>query len=108
REYHSGETLAIEPALVDTLLEQMQAHGQMTGDPGSPPADAPTQATPSAGGHIETAFLQLVLSRIWTATRDAGSRTLSLQTLNDMGGALTIVNTHVKRVMDGLNDRERE
>ncbi len=60
------------------------------------------------GDQIETAFLQLVLRRIWAETINLNLHTLSLKTLNDMGGALKIVNTHVRNVMDALPETQRE
>ena len=57
---------------------------------------------------IEAPYLQLVMRRLWELERSRGHRSLRLQTLYDLGGASTIVRTHVDRALDGLADSDRE
>ena len=98
--------IAIEPVLVNALLEEMQAGDAVAGEQETITATGRSQRhAPSS--HIETAFLQLVLNRIWVETRARNSDTLSLATLRDLGGALTIVNSHVKNVLDKLSDTQQ-
>jgi TPR repeat protein len=51
---------------------------------------------------IETAFLQLVLERIWDEERAVNSNILRLDTYKRLGGAHQIVQTHLDRVMNEL------
>ncbi len=57
---------------------------------------------------IETPFLQMVLTRLWDEETQAGSRTLRLSTLTQLGGVERIVRTHLDSVMEKLSSSERE
>ncbi|MGH3802358.1 MAG: hypothetical protein ACRDTD_19935, partial [Pseudonocardiaceae bacterium] len=59
-------------------------------------------------GDIETPFLQLVLTRLWDSERATGSSCLRQRTLDDLGGAQTIVQTHLDKVMAGLFPAQRD
>jgi len=61
-----------------------------------------TQATASEDARIEPAHLQLVMSRLWDAETTAGSSALRVSTLEEQGGAATIVRTHLQSTMDSL------
>ena len=52
---------------------------------------------------IETPYLQLVMTHIWAYEMSARSRTLRLSTLKTLGGAETIVRTHLDSVMNRLS-----
>jgi len=56
---------------------------------------------------IETPFLQLVLERLWQADVQAGPRKMRLETYRRLGGAQTIVSSHLGDVMQRLNRREQ-
>jgi conflict system STAND superfamily ATPase/FHA domain-containing protein len=56
---------------------------------------------------IETPFLQLVLERLWQADVQAGPRKMRLETYRRLGGAQTIVSSHLGDVMHRLNGREQ-
>jgi WD40 repeat protein len=75
----TGEHVDVEPELVDAILEEV-----------------------STGGRVEAPYLQLVLERIWQAERAAGSSTLRLRTLREVGGAATIVSDHVGAALAAL------
>jgi len=81
-----SEPFAVEPALVEAVLEQV-GRGET-----------------DAVGRVETTYLQLVMRRLWEVESAAGSRTLRLQTLRDLGGAQAIIATHLDRAMDDPGD----
>ena len=85
----------IEPELVEEILSQVLA-GQVTASDSSGLGSAAGSASEN---RIETAFLQLVLTRLWSEESRAGSRTLRLETLSKIGGAGSIVQKHVADVM---------
>src|SRR5207248_10164313 len=64
-----------------------------------------------AGPHVDeiaAPYLQLVMTRLWETEMGDDSRTLHLATLTQLGGAQTIVRTHVDRALSGMpaNDRD--
>jgi Novel STAND NTPase 1/WD domain, G-beta repeat len=98
----SEEAVAVEPALVDAVLEQVQTGNVVIGQTGRGGVDA-------SGGtdRVETPFLQLVLERIWNEEAAAGSRALQRATLDRLGGAGRIVRTHLDAAMEALSDDEK-
>jgi flagellar basal body-associated protein FliL len=93
--YPEGGSYQIEPELTEEILRQVQA-GQVTASESAGLGSAAGRASES---RIETAFLQLVLTRLWWEEARAGSRTLRLETLSKIGGAGSIVQKHVGDVM---------
>jgi WD40 repeat protein len=59
-------------------------------------------------GRIEAPYLQLVMERLWEAERVNESRTLSLATLERLGGAAEIVRSHLAEALEKLSPGERE
>jgi hypothetical protein len=57
---------------------------------------------------IETPFLQLILTKLWTEEAEAGSPILRLSTFERLGGAQTIARTHLDHVMEELGPNEQE
>jgi CHASE2 domain-containing sensor protein len=96
----------IEPALVEAVLDQVRA-GQvtLTSDGGNLGYGADDGA---GGDEIETPYLQLVMKRLWQAEVDADSSMLRLATLEQLGGAVAIVKTHLDAALNDLSDNERE
>jgi CHASE2 domain-containing sensor protein len=92
----------IEPALVDAVLEEVRRGRVTIGD------DAPAGAATGDGVRVETAYLQLVMQRIWDEESTAGSRLLRVETLRRLGGAGTIVRAHVDDALTGMPDAERD
>jgi Novel STAND NTPase 1 len=96
--------MSLEPGLIEILLNQVHTgHVQMT-----PEGTAPNGLTSHAPaledlGNIETPYLQLVLTRLWDSERATGSSSLRQSTLDELGGAQTIVQTHLDTVMAGLS-----
>lgn len=112
-----GKIYTIEPALVDEILNQVQAGNVVVSESSGVGA---TRTRPK-DVRIETAYLQLVLTKLWeeeqrrwkqqppTAAEIAPTVTLHLATLRDLGGAANIVKNHVNSVMDELaSKRERD
>jgi CHASE2 domain-containing sensor protein len=103
-EHRAADTprFEIEPALVDAVLEQVQRGRVTIGDEGAPEVGAGGPA------RVETAYLQLVMKRLWDEEISAGSHQLRLETLRRLGGADTIVHGHLDDVMDELPGDQRD
>ena len=81
-----GPAVTLEPRLVDAVLDEI---AQM-----SPDGDADS---------VETPFLQLVMDRLWDETAARGLRELRAETLDDLGGAESIVRAHLERSLTHLD-----
>jgi CHASE2 domain-containing sensor protein len=92
----------VETALVDAVLEQVRRGRVSIGDGGAPNVGATGPA------RVETAYLQLVMKRLWDEEIAAGSQRLRLETLHRLGGADTIVHGHLDQVMDKLPADQRD
>ncbi|HEY1515221.1 MAG TPA: WD40 repeat domain-containing protein [Solirubrobacteraceae bacterium] len=98
---------SIEPALVETVLDEVRAghvHLEHTGRG----AVVPSNGQATAAEKIETPYLQLVMTTLWERERSAGSHTLRLSTLKDLGGAQEIVRNHLNAALAGLSPEERD
>jgi WD40 repeat protein len=102
--------VGIEPALVDsvlagitsrTLLGDARASGGAEGDA------AGADGAPHEHG-VETPYLQLVIDRLWEATRAKGERLLTDATLTELGGPAEIVRGHLERAMEGLTPDDQD
>ncbi len=100
-----GFRVGVESALVDEVVAQVRT-GQVVLDRDGRRAVA-NGATPREA-RVETPYLQLVLTRLWDEEMRAGSRTLRLATLEDLGGAERIVRTHLDEAMAALPAREQD
>jgi hypothetical protein len=96
--------MAIEPELVAAVLRDVQTESVQFAETGSGTLDAGS----SAGGRIETPYLQLVMTRLWEREVAEGSTTLRLGTLLSEGGAAEIVRTHLDRVMQQFTPEEQD
>lgn len=95
------QAYAVEPALVETVIDQVRTGNVGIGVSGAAvPIGSPDQ--------IETPYLQLVLLRLWDAEVAQGSRVLRLETLERLGGAERIVRTHLDDAMGLLSATEQE
>jgi WD40 repeat protein len=81
-------------AVLDAAATRPESEGE--GENGSLPA----------GDEIEAPFLQLVMDRLWRAT-DSGARTLTKETLDGLGGAQRIVETHIVDALGSLTPPEQ-
>jgi hypothetical protein len=103
--YHStGSTITIDDDLVRSVVEQVRA-GQLTLSELSGSGRARTD---ESGNRVETAFLQLVMTRLWDQEMKAGSCRLRLETFTGLGGAKRIVQSHLENVMSGFPDDLQE
>jgi WD40 repeat protein len=103
RRHGNGSRVAVEPELVEAVLEQIRAGDVVIGDAGRGVVVQGNDAL-----HIETPYLQLVMTRLWEEERRAGSNVLRLETLNRLGGAKRIIQTHLDATMSRLPPGERE
>jgi len=99
----SGDpSVAIEPELVEAVLDQVAVGRLALGGLPAGPVDA------GRADRIEAPYLQLVMQQLWETEREQGSRTLRLQTLNELGGAETIVRTHFDDAVEALDSTGRD
>jgi hypothetical protein len=98
-----GEEVAIEPELVDLVLDDVTAGRLDFAEAGRGAA-----AGTVPDGRIETPYLQLVMQRLWQAERGAGSSTLRAATLRELGGAEQIVHDQLRGALDALSPAEQE
>jgi CHASE2 domain-containing sensor protein len=92
----------IEAALVDAVVDQVRRGRVHVGHDGLPEVGA------TAPDRVETAYLQLVMKRLWEEEMAGGSRSLRLGTLKRLGGADTIVHAHLDDVLDDLPADQRD
>jgi WD40 repeat protein len=98
------DRMSIEPGLITTLLDQVRTGSvRVAPEDTAPDRFAANGPASDDRGDIETPYLQLVLTRLWEQERATGSSCLRQSTLEDLGGAQTIVQTHLDNVMAGLS-----
>jgi hypothetical protein len=100
-EEHPHDQMTIEPGLVDAVIDQVATGRIALGRTGAGAAGAGSEG-------VETPFLQLVLERLWQEERSAGSHTLTLATLERLGGAAEMVRNHLDVRMRRLSRRKRD
>jgi hypothetical protein len=105
-EHHlaKSEHVAIEPQLVEAVLDQVRVGNVQLGQIGAGAIDA----SGARESRIEAPYLQLVLTRIWEEESAVGSHTLRLETLDRLGGAERIVPAHLGAAMAELSPAERD
>jgi WD40 repeat protein len=97
----------IEPGLVDMVLDEL-GPSQFVLDGGGRGRVSGANGDRRPGGEIAAPYLQLVMKRLWETEAARGSRILRRATLEELGGAQTIVRTHVDRALDDLPEQDRE
>jgi WD40 repeat protein len=97
----------IEPGLVDMVLDEL-GPSQFVLDGGGRGRVSGSNGDRRSGGEIAAPYLQLVMKRLWETEAAKGSRTLRRATLEELGGAQTIVRTHVDRALGDLPEEDRE
>lgn len=93
----------IEQPLVEAVLDQVRIGQVLWSGSGRG-----TVELEGDGDQIETPYLQLVMTRLWDEETLAGSRSLRLQTLEKLGGAKSIVRTHLDNTMSALFPAEQD
>lgn len=104
--FHHESPVSIDTELVDAVLNQVKTDEVVLGAGGRGAIEKESNQ-PTADERIETSYLQLVMTRLWQEEIGAGSRTLRLTTLETLGGAKRIVQTHVDAVMKRLKPDEQ-
>ena len=99
----TGETVIVEPALVERVLDEVGA-GQIE------PALGGLGAVDGAenGARIEAPYLQLVMQRLWDEDHAVGSTTLRAATVDRLGGAQHIVEEHLEGAMAKLTAEQKD
>ena len=99
----TGETVSIEPALVERVLDEVGT-GQIE------PALGGLGAVDAVenGVRIEAPYLQLVMQRLWDEEHQGGSTTLRAETVDRLGGAQHIVEEHLEGAMAELTPEQKD
>jgi WD40 repeat protein len=97
----------IEPGLVDAVLDQLRPD-QFASEQGGVGRLAEGNGAGPARDEVAAPYLQLVMKRLWDTELAKRSRKLRLETLEELGGAQTIVRTHVDWALGSLTDEDRE
>jgi WD40 repeat protein len=104
--------IEIEPALVSAVLQQLSRPEDVALDPSDTGVIVHGDGS-DMSGEIAAPYLQLVMKRLWDtelerrASEDEPVR-LRLETLTELGGAGTIVTTHVDRALGDLSGDDRD
>lgn len=101
------QAMGIEPELVDAVLKQIRAGQVSLGEGGKGVIKTDTRVGPDKV-QIETPYLQLVMTRLWEEEKRKGSNSLRRRTLDHLGGAESMVRTHVGNVMNALPHTDQE
>ena len=105
--HRDEQPVEIEPALVDAVLGQLRPDLFVLDQTGKGRLDGPNGAGPHRD-EVAAPYLQLVMERLWEeAEVGQGPRKLRLATLEQLGGAQTIVRTHVDRALSDLPPDDR-
>jgi WD40 repeat protein len=102
-----GRPFTVEPALVDAVLEELRP-GQVMFETTTQGGIGMRSGPEGEEVRVETAFLQLVMTRLWDVEMEAGSRTLRVESLERLGGAQRIVRNHLDEAMGGLSAQDQE
>lgn len=99
---YKNKEVSIEDDLINAILDQVRiGQVQVTDTAGSGEAEGENKHD-----QIEEPFLQLVMTRLWEGERRAKSYVLRYNTLKQLGGAQTIVRTHLDSQMKKLQGSE--
>ena len=92
----------LEPGLVEAVLD-----AATIGRLALVRSGGETEALGDGQQQVEAPFLQLVMERLWRATADAGSHSLSLAGLAALGGPQQIVENHLLEALGALTPNEQ-
>ena len=103
----TGQEISVEPSLVEAVLEQVET----TGPDILRETDRGTKETGSRSTSeetfIEAPYLQLVMTHLWNEEMRISSQSLRWETLERLGKARRIVETHLEAVMREFKWRQR-
>lgn len=91
-----------QPELVNAVLKQIKTGQVRLSGVGQGVIETETKQS-TATTHIETPYLQMVMTRLWSEEMKKGSRQLRLETLDILGGAEQIVKEHLDASMNELS-----
>ena len=97
--------IVIEPELVAAVLDQVGRGQVVARESEQAPESRPDR---DDAMRVETTYLQLVMSRLWDEEMAAGSRLLRLETLERLGGAQTIIGTHLDQSISQLSPEQQD
>lgn len=103
---HPGDPVTIEPALVERVLEDVEAGKVVVGQAGAGAVEGPPVGASQSA--IETSHLQIVMARLWSEEVSTGSGALRVATLDRLGGAAEIVRSHLDRELTSLSESEQD
>jgi uncharacterized RDD family membrane protein YckC len=92
----AGAPIIVEPALTEEVLNQVGSDTDSVAD------GIPGGAGSSASALIDSSYLQVVMTRLWSEEQVAGSTILRLETLRQLGNARDILRTHLDETMRQL------
>jgi len=96
-------TYHVEAPLVGMVLDQAHRDKVQLGRVGQ----GRVAAAPATSG-VETPYLQLVMTRLWKEELSHGSHELRIRTLENLGGAESIIKCHLESALAGLSAGDRE
>ncbi len=100
----NGGPVLLEDELVQEVLAQVR-----TGEVNLSESQGTGQAKGTENAdRIETAFLQLVMTRLWYKEMEARSNLLRVSTLRQLGGAKQIVQSHLDDVLSTLPSPQQD
>jgi WD40 repeat protein len=102
----SDEQVAIEPELIEEVIDQVGAGRVALSQAGGGKVDG--RNGDPGNGRVEAPYLQLVMTRLWSEELEAGSHVLRAATLNRLGGAERIVRTRLDDALGALPTAERD
>jgi WD40 repeat protein len=106
-----GDAMAIEPRLVDAVLDEVETGKVQVGPVGVGGVEH-MSAPAGADARIETPYLQLVMMKLWDEERkeEHGGRSslLRASTFADLGGAEGIIGAHVGEALKELSPEEQD
>jgi hypothetical protein len=102
-----GDQASIEPPLVEAVLDQVRTGQVLLGGTGRGVLGGAAGLSQSEA-RIEAPYLQLVMKDLWYEEVRAGPPVLRLETLKRLGGAETIVKTHLDATMRTFSAIEQD
>lgn len=97
----------LEPGLLDAVLQDVRI-GQVRLGSGGPTSASRIPNPDGSEVRVESAYLQLVMERLWEECARDAKRTLSLQKYISLGRADGVVRTHLDKALSDFNDAERD
>jgi len=100
--HRPDKPIRMENELVDAVLEGVRSRREQFG------AGEKANEVKGRSEQVETASLQLVMTRLWEEETKRGGDELRRRTLDALGGVKDIVGTHLDRVMEKLTTGQRD